>query len=102
MAEQSIKLRICGKDYPFGIEPEKEELYRIAAREVNEMVSLLARNISEDEEYTAKDFLALTAFNFAKECIAMSQNREVGNEDVQELGAIADKIAAYMNRLSAE
>lgn len=97
-AKLNITLRICGKDYPFTIDAEKEELYRIAAREVNQMVSTYAQNITQGD-YTAKDFLALTAFNFARECRMMSQNREVGNEDVKELDSISERITEYMNRL---
>lgn len=100
-AKQNITLRLCGKDYPFTIDAEKEELYRIAARQVNQRVSNLAQNIAQGD-YTAKDFLALTAFAFAQECIAMSQNREVGDENVKALDALSEKISEYMNRLDTK
>lgn len=96
--KQNIKLRICGKDYPFGIDPEKEELYRIAARRVNEMVTQCAQRSIED--YTVKDFLALTALNFALDGIVRDQSLEVGSEDVKELGRLSDKITDFMNRLT--
>ena len=35
MAKQAITLKIAGKSYPFNIESGKEEMYRLAEREVN-------------------------------------------------------------------
>lgn len=96
--KQYITLRICGKDYPFTIDAEKEELYRIAAQQVNSTVTDYA-NLIRQEDYTAKDYLALIAFKFARECLAMSRNREVGDEDVKAIDEISDKISEYMNRL---
>lgn len=98
--KQNIKLRICGKDYPFGIDPENEEVYRIAAETVNSTVAEFAKRAFKD--YSAKDYLALVAFKFAKDGIILSQSREVGNEDVKELGKISDRITEYMNRLDKE
>lgn len=99
MAEkQNITLRICGKDYGFTIDPEKEEVYRIAAETVNNQVSEYAKHAIKD--YSAKDYLALAAFKFARDGILMSQSREVGNEDVKEIGKISDTITEYMNRLT--
>lgn len=95
--KQNITLRICGKDYALTIDSEKEEIYRIAAEMVNTQVSEYAKHSIED--YTTKDYLALAAFQFARDSIVMSQSREVGNEDVKELGKISDKISEYMNWL---
>ncbi len=36
MGKQAIKLRIMGKPYAFNIDSEKEEMYRLAEREVND------------------------------------------------------------------
>ena len=35
MAQQAITLKIAGKSYSLNIESEKEEVYRLAEREVN-------------------------------------------------------------------
>lgn len=93
----NIRLRICNKDYDLKIPSEKEEVYRLAARQVNDSVAALGRAGFED--YNAKDYLALAALDFAQENIRMSQSREVGNEDVRELNAISERISEYMNRL---
>lgn len=98
--KQNITLRICGKDYKLTIDSENEELYRIAADMVNNEVSEFAKFSIED--YTTKDYLALVAFKFARDNIKASQSREVGNEDVKEIGKISEKINEYMNRLTEE
>ena len=40
MAKQAITLKIAGKSYPFNIESGKEEIYRLAEREVNSYLAL--------------------------------------------------------------
>ena len=41
MAKQAITLKIAGKSYPFTIESGKEEMYRLAEREVNNYLALI-------------------------------------------------------------
>ena len=46
MAKQAITLKIAGKSYPFQIESGKEEMYRLAEREVNQYLALINNRIS--------------------------------------------------------
>lgn len=39
MAKQNITVKIIGKPYPLAIDGEKEELYRLAEREINAYVT---------------------------------------------------------------
>ena len=41
MAKQSMTLKIAGKSYQLNIEREKEEVYRLAEREVNQYLALI-------------------------------------------------------------
>lgn len=100
-AKQNITLRICGKDYPFGVDPADEELYRIAVKRVNDLVNEYAARIN-NSDYSARDYLALAAYNFARENIRMSQSREVSSEDVKALDEISARIDEYMNRPTGE
>ena len=43
MAKQAITLKIAGKSYPFNIESGKEEIYRLAEREVKKLADQVAR-----------------------------------------------------------
>ena len=54
MAKQSITLKIAGKSYQLNIEREKEEVYRLAEREVNNyLAQIKQRNIKDwnDQDY---------------------------------------------------
>lgn len=44
MAQQAITLKIAGKSYSLNIESEKEEVYRLAEREVNNYLAAIKQN----------------------------------------------------------
>ena len=78
MAKQAITLKIAGKSYPFTIESGKEEMYRLAEREVNNYLALIKQqNI---RNWTDMDYLSMTALKFAIAEIGMRQSRELGSE----------------------
>ena len=63
MAKQAITLKIAGKSYPFNIESGKEEMYRLAEREVNSYLALIKQqNI---KNWNDQDYLSMTALKFA-------------------------------------
>lgn len=97
MGKQAIKLKILGKPYAFSIDSEKEELYRLAERQVNEnLVSIRRKNI---EGWTDTDYLGMTALKFAIENVDMRQSREVGSEDLKTLAGLDAEIDAYLNTI---
>ena len=49
MGKQAIKLRIMGKPYAFNIDSEKEEMYRLAEREVNDNLVKIRQEKIQDE-----------------------------------------------------
>lgn len=99
-AEQNITLKICGSEYALTIDAGKEELYRLAARRVSDRVGEWKKSGFVD--YSDMNFLAMTALELAIENISLSQNREIGDEDVRSLLRISDRIDEYMNRLSRD
>ena len=79
MAKQAITLKIAGKSYPFNIESGKEEMYRLAEREVNSYLALIKQqNI---KNWNDQDYLSMTALKFAIANVGMRQSREVDDED---------------------
>ena len=95
MAKQAITLKIAGKSYPFTIESGKEEMYRLAEREVNNYLALIKQqNI---RNWTDMDYLSMTALKFAIAEIGMRQSRELGGEDLQRLEALDSEIEACLN-----
>ena len=83
MAKQAITLKIAGKSYPFNIESGKEEMYRLAEREVNSYLALIKQqNI---KNWNDQDYLSMTALKFAIANVGMRQSREVDSEDLRQL-----------------
>lgn len=97
MAKQAIKLKIMGKPYAFNIDSEKEELYRLAEREVNNnLVSIRQKNI---QGWAETDYLGMTALKFAIENVDMRQSRDVGSEELKTLAQLDAEIDAYLNTI---
>ena len=60
MAQQAIKLKLAGKSYSFKIESEKEELYRLAEKEVNQYVASIKQN--NFQGWTDQDYLGTVSY----------------------------------------
>ena len=85
MAKQNITVKIIGKPYPLAIDGEKEELYRLAEREINAYVTRI-------EQAHFKGFSK-------EDCLAMAQSREVGDEEVKTLAALGGELESYLDAL---
>lgn len=102
---QAIKLRIAGKSYSFTLTGEtdgeqslddKEELYRLAEREVNAYVTRFEK--AKYEGFSVRDCLAMTALQLAISNVTFVRGREVGDEDLKRLEALGSRIDGYLNR----
>ena len=72
MAKQNITVKIIGKPYPLAIDGEKEELYRLAEREINAYVTRI-------EQAHFKGFSK-------EDCLAGSVNEEASDVEVRCVG----------------
>ena len=81
MAKQNITVKIIGKPYPLAIDGEKEELYRLAEREINAYVTRIEQ--AHFKGFSKEDCLAMAAFQIAVAKLALAQSREVGDEEVK-------------------
>lgn len=95
MAQQAITLRIAGKSYPLNIESGKEEVYRLAEREINDYLVQIRQN--NFRGWSDQDYVAMAALKFAIAGIALRQSREVGGEELRRLETLSDRIDAYLN-----
>lgn len=93
MAKQSIKLRIANKPYSFSIESEKEELYRMAEKEVNAYIASIKQN--NFKGWTDVDYLGMAVLKFAIANAELRQSREIGSEDLKNLERISAEIETY-------
>ncbi len=95
MAKQAIKLRIAGKTYSFTIDSEKEEVYRLAEREVNNSAAEFERQ--KFDGFVIQDYLAMTALKFAINNISNKMQGEVDSDDLKALKSINDAMAKYLD-----
>lgn len=97
MAEQSITLKIAGKSYPLNIESGKEELYRLAERELNGYLKQIKQK--RFQNWTDSDYVAMTALKFAITNVTLRQSRETGSEELQRLERLEREVDGYLNEL---
>ncbi len=104
--KQAIKLNIGGKSYSFTLTrdageeqtlADKEEIYRLAEREVNAYAIQFEK--AKYEGFSMQDYLALAALQLAISKITLTRSRSVGDEDVQRLDALRAEIDNYLNRI---
>ena len=98
MAKQKINLRVAGKAYQMNIDSEKEEVYRLAEREVNAHVSELQQSFGE--KVSVQDCLAITALRYSINSIAISRQNEMSDDDLKALDALSQRLDKHLNRLS--
>lgn len=92
----NIKLGIAGKSYEMAILPQEEEAYRLAARRINEMVAEYRRNYRDG--YNTQDHLAMLSIDVMVANILQSRSREVGDEEMQMLAALAEEVNSHLNK----
>ena len=97
MAKQAITLKIAGRSYPFSIESEKEEAYRLAEREVNAYLALIKRQNLHN--WNEQDYLSMTALKFAITNVAARLSREPDDDDLGRLERLDEELDAYLNTL---
>ena len=94
MAEGKIKVNIsiAGKSYPMTIDAAKEELYRVAAKRLNEKIT----EYSKIPKFDMQDRIAMAAFRYSIIALTTEQGSALGDEDVEELHAIEERIRKYV------
>ena len=73
MAKININLSIAGKSYPMSIEQEKEELYREAARRLNEKVR-----------------------EFTRVALSSARSGRLGSAETEALEALSQRLDSYL------
>ena len=94
MAKQNITVKIIGKPYPLAIDGEKEELYRLAEREINAYVTRIEQ--AHFKGFSKEDCLAMAAFQIAVAKLALAQS---GDEEVKTLAALGGELESYLDAL---
>ena len=72
----NIKLNIAGKSYPLSIEREKEEKYRRAEKEINDLVTKFRSRFRAESE----DYLAMAALQISLANVELEMSRSLGDD----------------------
>lgn len=94
MADGKIKinLSIAGRLYPMTVPADKEELYREAAKRLNDKVM----EYTKIPKLDVADRLALAALYYSMISLATEHTAQLGDADVEELHAIEERIRRYI------
>ena len=94
MAEGKIKVNIsiAGKSYPMTIDAANEELYRVAAKRLNEKIT----EYSKIPKFDIQDRIAMAALRYSIIALTTEQSSSLGDDDVEELHAIEERIRKYI------
>ena len=94
MADGKIKinLSIAGRLYPMTVDAEKEELYREAAKRLNEKIT----EYSRIPKFDVTDRLAMAALRYSILSLTTEHTASLGDADVEELHAIEERIRKYI------
>ena len=84
-----------GKPYAFNIDSEKEEMYRLAEREVNNYLALIKQQ--KIRNWSEQDYLAMAALKFAIANVKTRLDREPDADDLGRLERLDDELDAYLN-----
>lgn len=97
MAKQKINLKVAGKAYSMVIDVEKEEVYRLAERDINANISRLQKTFGENCDI--KDCLAISALQYCINNIAITRQSEVDSDDMKALDTLSQRLDKHLNRL---
>ena len=94
MADGKIKinLSIAGRLYPITIDAEEEELYREAAKRLNDKIT----EYSRIPRFDVTDRLAMAALRYSILALTTEHTASLGDADVEELHAIEERIRQYI------
>lgn len=98
MAKQKINLKVAGRAYSLTIDSEKEEVYRLAEREVNANVGKLQKTFGES--FSVQDCLAITALQLGINNIALTRENNLADDDLAALDALSQKLDKHLNRIA--
>ena len=94
MAEGKIKISItiAGKSYPMTIDAANEELYREAAKRLNEKITEYTRI----PNFQMQDRLAMAALRYSILALNAEHTSSLGNQDIEQLEDIEKRIQKYI------
>jgi hypothetical protein len=91
-----IKLDIAGKPYEMQINPRNEEIYRLAARKINDLLAMAQK--SRVDGFSVQDYLAMVAVDLMISNIVMERKSSVDEGDLKSLSELAEKLSKHLEK----
>ena len=99
MAQQAITINIAGVSIPLTIESGKEEVYRLAEREVSKYFKEIRTNNLQG--WTDRHYLVMAALHFAIDSVRQRRRSEIDSDDLRKLDELSTEIDTYLNHPGA-
>ncbi|MBP3565682.1 MAG: cell division protein ZapA [Alistipes sp.] len=98
MAKQKISLEVNKKTYQMTIDSDKEEIYRLAERQVNANIAKLKTAFGDSCDI--KDCLAITALQLSINNISLMRQNELDSDDMAALDKLSQMMDKHLNRIT--
>jgi carbamoylphosphate synthase large subunit len=92
----NIKLDIAGKPYEMSIDAYNEEVYRLAAREINKRLSSAQQ--SRVDGFGVQDYLAMVAVDLMISNIRLERKGNVEEGDLKALSELAERLSKHLEK----
>ena len=91
-----IKLDIAGKPYEMTIDASNEEIYRLAAREINSRLAIAQQ--SRVDGFGIQDYLSIIAVDLMISNIRLDRKNDVEEGDLKALSELAERISKHLEK----
>jgi hypothetical protein len=92
----NIKLDIAGKPYEMTIDARNEEVYRLAAREINNRLATAQQ--SRVDGFGVQDYLAIVAVDLMISNIRLERKNGVEDGDLKILSELAERLSKHLEK----
>ena len=92
----NIKLEIAGKTYPMVIDASNEEIYRLAAREINNRLAKAQQ--TRVDGFIMQDYLAIVAVDLMISNIHLDRKSSVEEGDMKALSELAERLSKHLEK----
>ena len=92
----NIKLNIAGNPYNMTIDAHNEEVYRLAARKIND--ELANAQQMRIDGFNVQDYLAMVAVKIMMEYIRLERKSGVEESDLMALKELSDSLAKHLEK----
>ena len=91
-----IKLDVAGKTYPLEIDARNEEMYRLAARDINKLLAMAQQ--SRVDGFGVQDYLAMVAVDLMISNIQLNRQSSIEEGDLKALSELAERLSKHLEK----